>query len=268
MKRRKHLINLWRVLLIGVLAALLPQTVGAWEGSGTTSYDPYLIKSIADMTQLANDVNGGETYAGKFFALVENLEYTGTENNYIPIGSNTNNFCGHFDGCGKTIKGIRYTSDTNDYIGLFGYVQGGYVMNVRLDDCQFFSTKASSSHVATIGYCNYPDDEIFGITVNNCVFSAKNGYAGGIVGYSFAKIKYCTVENTTITVMDGTTLQGKAGGIAADYEAFGCSNNTVRDCTIKGGHAAGIIGHSATESEVNNNIVEDCTIIGDVETEN
>ena len=264
MKRRKHLINLWRVFLIGVLATLLPQTAGAWEGSGTTSYDPYLIKSIADMTQLANDVNGGETYAGKFFALVENLEYTGTENNYIPIGSNTNNFCGHFDGCGKTIKGIRYTSDTNDYIGLFGYVQGGYVMNVRLDDCQFFSTKASSSHVATIGYCNYPDDEIFGITVNNCVFSAKNGYAGGIVGYSFAKIKYCTVENTTITVMDGIILQGKAGGIAADYEAFGCSNNTVRDCTIKGGHAAGIIGHSATTSEVNNNIVEDCTIIGDV----
>ena len=58
MKEKRYLINLWRVLLIGVLAAFLPNTAKAWEGSGTST-EPYLIKTIADMTQLANDVNGG-----------------------------------------------------------------------------------------------------------------------------------------------------------------------------------------------------------------
>ena len=183
MKEKRYLINLWRVLLIGVLAAFLPNTARAWEGSGTTSYDPYLIKTIADMTQLANDVNGGETYAGKFFALAEDLTYTGSGNNYIPIGDNTNHFSGFFDGCGKTIKGIRYTSDTKDYIGLFGYVVNGEVSRVRLEDCQFISTKASSSHVATVAYSNYTT--VSSITVKNCVFSAKDGYVAGIVGYSY-----------------------------------------------------------------------------------
>ena len=266
MKEKRYLINLWRVLLIGVLAAFLPNTAKAWEGSGTTSYDPYLIKTIADMTQLANDVNSGNSYAGKYFALAENLEYTGTSNNYIPIGDNNiHSFSGHFDGCGKTIKGIRCTSDTYDYLGLFGCVLGGgYVMNVTLEDCQFISTKASSTHVATIGYCSYPDDDIFYIKVKNCVFSAKNGYVAGIVGYSYANVKSCVVENTTITVMDGTTLQGIAGGIVAHQETHNSSNNLVRDCTIKAGHAAGIIGHAGSTDNVDNNIVEDCTITGDV----
>ena len=105
MKRRKHLINLWRVFLIGVLATLLPQTAGAWEGSGA-SYDPYLIKSIADMTQLANDVNSGNSYAGKHFLLTEDLTYTSSDT-YTVIGNETHKFEGFFDGGGKTIKGIR-----------------------------------------------------------------------------------------------------------------------------------------------------------------
>ena len=44
------------------------QGAWAWDGDGTSA-KPYLIKSSADWKQLADDVSGGNSYSGKFFAL-------------------------------------------------------------------------------------------------------------------------------------------------------------------------------------------------------
>ena len=173
------------------LLALLVSSTGAWawEGSGEST-NPYLIKTIADMEQLATDVNGGtDDYSGKYFRLENDLTYTGGANNYTPIGSAGHSFAGNFNGNGKTIKGIRYTytEDSNVDIGLFGYVINGKVENLTLDDCWFQKTGASNGDIAVvIGYANYT--EIDKVIVKNSKAIAKNGNAAGITAYAYSPV--------------------------------------------------------------------------------
>lgn len=258
MKKKLYLINLWRVLLIGVLATFLPQTVGAWEGSGA-SYDPYLIKTIADMTQLANDVNSGNSYAGKHFLLTEDLTYTSSDT-YTIIGSEAHKFEGFFDGGGKTIKGIRYTTSTEQYIGIFGFTNGGGIVYLNAVDCQFTSTNNACAAII-VGKSN-------GYTiiqknlVEDCVLTVNNGYAAGIDAYPSGSVESCGVLRTTITVKDGDVLQGSAGGIVGfDNYNYPQSDHFIQDCTIQADYAGGIIAASGASTH-HDNIVEDCTIIG------
>lgn len=258
MKRRKHLINLWRVFLIGVLATLLPQTAGAWEGSGA-SYDPYLIKSIADMTQLANDVNSGNSYAGKHILLTEDLTYTSSDT-YTVIGNETHKFEGFFDGGGKTIKGIRYTTSTEQYIGIFGSTNGGGIAYLNAVDCQFTSTNNACAAIIVGKSDNYAI--IQKNLVEDCVLTVNNGYAAGIDAYPSGSVESCGVLRTTITVKDGDVLQGCAGGIIGfDNYNYPQSYHLIQDCTIQADYAGGIIGKTGASSH-EGNIVEDCTIIG------
>lgn len=258
MKRRKHLINLWRVLLIGVLATLLPQTAGAWEGSGA-SYDPYLIKSIADMTQLANDVNSGNSYASKHFLLTEDLTYTSSDT-YTVIGNETHKFEGFFDGGGKTIKGIRYTTSTEQYIGIFGFTNGGGIAYLNAVDCQFTSTNNACAAIIVGKSDNYTI--IQKNLVEDCVLTVNDGYAAGIDAYPSGSVESCGVLRTTITVKDGDVLQGSAGGIVGfDNYNYSQSDHFIQDCTIQADYAGGIIAASSAPSH-EGNIVEDCTIIG------
>ncbi len=58
-----------RQKLLMMLALLVCTTTAwAWDGSGT-SVDPYLIKFATDWNTLATNVEGGNTYSGKYFQL-------------------------------------------------------------------------------------------------------------------------------------------------------------------------------------------------------
>lgn len=45
------------------------------RGNGSEG-SPYLIATTADLDQLAIDVNGGNTYSGKFFKMTADIAYT------------------------------------------------------------------------------------------------------------------------------------------------------------------------------------------------
>ena len=105
-----------------IIALLTTATAWAWDESGTSA-DPYLIKTKADLNQLASDVNSdANLYAGSYFRLEANLDYTGET--YTPIGCYYYNktFQGNFDGNGKTISGITVSrtgnnSTADSYVG-------------------------------------------------------------------------------------------------------------------------------------------------------
>ena len=123
----------------------------AWAGqfptaSGGTgsSTNPYQIKTIEDLNKLAVDVNNGTTYEGVYFKVMNDIDFNDDatlkpttawnlteateENNFTRIGyygsPNDYSFFGHFDGGGKTIRGIRIYN-TNLYQGLFGSIGSG-----------------------------------------------------------------------------------------------------------------------------------------------
>ena len=88
------------------------------------------IHSTDEMTLLAQNVNGGNTYNGYTFLLDTDLVYDGTANNYTAIGiDNTKYFAGTFDGQGYTISGINISAGGRQ--GLFGSVSGGTIKNLK-----------------------------------------------------------------------------------------------------------------------------------------
>ena len=97
------------IKLLAIFAVLLAATTHAWawSGSGTTD-TPWLISSEDDWNELATQVNGGESYYGKYFQLTEDISVTtmvGVPNlgDYTLMGVYGPAFCGTFDGGGHTI---------------------------------------------------------------------------------------------------------------------------------------------------------------------
>ena len=93
-------------------------------GAGTET-SPYLISSEADWNYLANKVNNGENYSGKFFRLDADIDVTTMVGN-----SESNSFRGTFDGNGHTLT-ISYNT-TSDYTAPFRYIQGATFKNLKV----------------------------------------------------------------------------------------------------------------------------------------
>ena len=79
------------------------------SGSGTVN-DPYVIMNAAQLQWLANSVDNGESYKGKYVVLGANIDLSSVES-WNPIGGeakdSTNIFRGTFNGQGYSISGLK-----------------------------------------------------------------------------------------------------------------------------------------------------------------
>lgn len=212
-----------------LVCMLLPQIIisannGAWTGTGTSA-DPYIIAAADDLKTLALNVNGGETYAGKFIKLTADISLNGSEENqWTAIGQNTNQFKGTFDGGGHKINGLYINKSSENYQGLFGYIgKGGTVKNLTVEgtvtggdgvggvtgyndgtisDCRSMTAVTGAEQAGAIAGLNN------GGTVLNCCNNGNvtgDTYVGGIAGYN------------------GGTVSGSynTGNVTGTYEAGG-----------------------------------------------
>lgn len=224
------------------------------SGGSGTSEDPYKISSTDDLDKLAADVNSGTKYVGVYFELTTNITYTGTENNYTPIGHYPNYFAGKFDGKGYTISGIRVSKNgdgTDDSeLGVFGYVNGNdglvEIKNITLANTQI---TGYSYCAGIVGYAYHE------VTITNChvgsdvtIHAVKKDACshGGIVGRTqndASTISGCT-SAATISIADGLSGCKYYGGIVGD------NNGTIKDCLVLN---AKISGNSYVGSIAGNN---------------
>jgi hypothetical protein len=95
MRKKTETTKTMRVLWLAMLALLLmtgtalrAQTSDeVWDGSVASSFDggsgtesdPYLISNGAQLAKLAQDVNGGNNYSGKYFRLTADIMLNNTE---------------------------------------------------------------------------------------------------------------------------------------------------------------------------------------------
>ena len=86
----------------------------------------YKVHTAEGLKAFADEVNGGNRSLKCTLTADINL----TEQSWTPIGSYSNRYTGTFDGEGHTISGLQVSG--GDYVGLFGYVNGGTVQNVNL----------------------------------------------------------------------------------------------------------------------------------------
>ena len=193
-------------------------------GSGTEA-DPYQINNAADLAYLANSVNAGESYEGKYFILNTNINLN--TKSWTPIGTKNKAFAGIFDGNNKKIYNLSVTMDTA-YAGLFGYVSGT-IKNLGIES----GTLAPVSKSATT-YVGPLVAYLTG-TVENCYSKAAVNtnitnivYAGGLIGHidstGVAKNCYASGHISAISTSGFAYAGGFVGSNAGTIEgavAFG-----------------------------------------------
>jgi len=244
--------------------ATVSDTVNAWNGeiveftrgSGTEA-DPYIIAN-ADQLAYMNKVisNESETYSSAYYKLVSdiNLGSNGnkTEHIFYPIGykksgdgTNTageewytygGSLKGTFDGNGHKISNIYQNTwlMDGDYdngywnaaMGLFGYVNGGTVKNLTVDN---FSSEGEFTPTGVIAA--YAVNATFeNIAITNCnprVYNTGNGGIVGIGGNSddtedkkltFTNI---TIDNTNIITALWGSWDVACGGLVGMFRGAG-----------------------------------------------
>ena len=232
------------------------------SGSGTSG-SPYQITNKEELYWFAQQVNGGNT---KINAKLMNditvnsnvLNASGELNKgdftaWTPIGNESKQYKGTFNGNGKTISGLYFNKYTTDYVGLFGYVgSGGNVSNVGVVASYF---KGGYKVGGVCGY-NYG-------TIKNCYNTGAvsgNESVGGVCGYTY----WGTIENCYNT-----------GAVSGDYVGGVCGYNehgTIKKCYNKGAvsgswNVGGVCGYNrygTFENCYNTGAVEGSDFVGGV----
>ena len=144
-----------------------------WDflGSGTLA-SPYEIPSTDAWNFLADNVNNGNTYSGKYFQLTNDITVTTMVNG---------TFSGTFDGAGYTLT-FTYTSTANN-AAPFAHLNGGTIKNLRTAGTITAKHKFAAGIVAqTDGGTNNITNCWSSVTIDSSV--SGDGTHGGLVGHN------------------------------------------------------------------------------------
>jgi hypothetical protein len=260
------------VLCFGFYGSVLASSPVAYTGQ--TSQGNYTISTAAQLAELAAKVNAQQStdYLGSIFTLTNsidlaisdtfgNLSWTGGTNwtpiggacpisNGVPIGKH---FAGVFDGNGFQIKDIKIQNAISGYgaYGLFGFINGGAVLNLETDGNISIATPVISVG-GIVGYIYGSIDNCHNsVKINLTDLSTTTSMCGGIAG---------CIENNT-----GTEIKlqhcsnsaeicgrGRVGGIAGAVYCTSAGGVKISQCFNEGNikttsnrnaHSAGIVGY-------------------------
>lgn len=263
-----------------ILRPLFKDTENAYTGppgSGTTA-DPWIVHNIETLLHVGKPSLDGSMYDNwtldAHYLQVRNITLSA---NWEPIGSSTSGsfFTGSYDGGGCTISNLTINNTTSNYQGMFAYVSGGTVKNIRLVSCNISagnytggiagfidagtlaencsvtgSISGTSNTGGLIGYNS--------ATVKNCystvVVTGTNNYTGGLIGRNFDTIECCYTTGSV------SGIQG-VGGIAGYNDTSGTIENSYSSCSVTGEYAGGLVG-------LNSGSVKYCYTTGSIEGSN
>ena len=210
------------VALIAALFVINPglgrSASAAWDGTATAGFesgtgdssDPYIIKTAEQLAFLAKQVNGGETYQGKYLQLEADLDLSGSE--WTPIGTETVPFSGKFSGNGHVLTNVKISA-AGDYIGLFGY-NTGTITYVGIESGEISGGNCTGS------ICGLNAGTITGC-YNNAPVTGKES-AGGVCGKNSGTVQM-SYNTGAVT---GTLKTGGVCGESADRSTLANCYNT------------------------------------------
>ena len=207
-------------------------------GQGTVE-SPYQIENGAQLAWLADTVNNAASGAKFYAELTDDIDLGG--NPFTPIGKDSHEFSGVFDGKGYTVSGLKVT-DVAD-AGLFGTAKDATIRNVVVrgnvtgtDNAAGILAKAKTT-ACTIENCGNE------AVVN--VIKSGGGYAGGILGYAITSTTVTNCYNSSAVTSKGNTSYSRASGIVGYLSGNGSAKITTCYNTGKvtsDGYAAGVFG--------------------------
>ena len=180
-----------------ILATLL-----LWMVTGNLFAD-VTIKTVDELKALRDAVNSGTSYQYQNIYLKADLNLN--DEAWTPIGDADHPFMGHFEGWGHKISNLK-VEGSNDYAGLFGYIDGGSVRDVGVVG----SGVAGKLYVG--GICGYLKSGEISSCYSNIAVSGTQ-YVGGLCGYSEGKIENCWHQGNVTASKDSEV---NAGGLVGE----------------------------------------------------
>ncbi|MBQ9668468.1 MAG: hypothetical protein IJV45_07000 [Prevotella sp.] len=197
--------------------------------------DVYQIGNATDLVAFSNLVASGN--GGVSAVLTADIDMTGVDN-FQPIGTTSSPFRGTFDGQQHYIMNLMLELPEQEYVGLFGVLNGGaYIKNVIIDWSCIISGSAFVGGIA--GGTNGGGTVTFENCGNEASVGAQNQNAAGICGVSMGSQCGIVMRNCFNT-----------GGITGDRECaalcgwVGDSGSTITNCY----NAGFVIGMDGTNS--------------------
>lgn len=243
MKARKFLSVLLSVMLvfsfmnINVMAETTETTttvsVTALNGDGT-SESPYLIGTLDELKWFRDNVNSGNNYSGKYVQLTASIDLNNEQ--WTPIGTETNPFKGIFDGNSQTVTNLIVKGSENQ--GFFGYVTETTIKNLKIQNIDVTGTNC----VGGIAGCGYASTYIDNCHVSGSIKIYGLTNIGGITGKYYAR-----VTNSSVVGDDPSTSYVKG---------------VYQEADLEGDNVGGIMGHAGENNTHSGNIVKNITVSG------
>ena len=188
---------------IGLSVRLVSETM--FPGSGTAE-DPYIINSEATWNYLADKVNSGTNYAGKYFRQTEDISVTTMVGN-----SESNSFRGTFDGNGHTLT-ISYNT-TSDYTAPFRYIQGATFKNLKVTG----TISTTMNYAACIAGLNTNAVATFDQCVTDVAINSSSTTVAGWDHYDYHGGLLAQTNSANVSITDcacGGSVDGSSSTIS------------------------------------------------------
>ena len=271
---KKLLSVILTLAMILSLATVLTVTssAAAWNGTDVSSAlsgegaeaNPYKITSGADFAYIRDQVNGGETFAGKYFSIENDIDFG--NNSWYPIGTTSAIvFSGIIEGNNKTLSGYvaEPTSDTeNILIGFFGSIKDATIKNIKIVN----ATSNAGKNAVCGGFIGKVDSSVIenietgeGVKVNNLVKNSPQvgGVFGSVTGSTLTNIVsntqiYAEIEAGKNCFIGGVVGVLGGGTVLKNAVNFGKVESKCSAGVIQAGGIAGGLGMSAGVGTIEN----------------
>ena len=238
-----------------------PPSMG--DGSSGNPYQIATLDNLYWLSQQESNSDGTGLYWSRYYIQTANIDASSSSgwdsgNGWTPIGNNTTNFTGSYDGGGYSISSLYISRSTTTQQGLFGYALGATIANLVL------TTVDISGQV----YIGALAGRISGCTITSCYSTGNvNGNGGsavgGLVGYSqLASIITKCYSNASVTstwhfsgglvgLNDGSTISYcySTGNINGRYQVGGLVGENFSSATVTNSYSTGIPNASGGSSE-------------------
>ncbi|MDD4796624.1 MAG: Ig-like domain-containing protein, partial [Eubacteriales bacterium] len=233
-------------MLAGILLAavfLLPPVQAAGDACGICGEETIVLRSADDLLWLARSVNGDADDSAPVwpadgcYVLAANIDLSAYPQ-WVPIGTETRPFTGHFDGAGYTVTLDTRWRDMRTS-GLFGVVSQSTVANltvagsIRLEDPQ---ESAAAGALAAVAWES---------TIVRCIVQADMqytgdtaAYAGGMIGVaSSTSITDCAVLDGSLRIGEQMLGAGIVAALAGTQDKPAALTRCVVTCDVAGADA-------------------------------
>lgn len=250
-----------KLLLTSVAAALCcGASAQTFSGGDGTADNPYLIKTVADLNELATVVADDNTLTAKLLRLDNDITLSASDASPM-IGytatTSPKKFDGTFDGNGHKISGLNFSAEKS-YCGLFASVTAnGVIKNLTLEKPTMSSSASYGGFIAaategTIENCH---------VVNGSLTTTAGSYKGGVVGQSKGLVKGCSYSGTIEAAVNAGGVVGQNYGQVEECQSSATIVSTAPNASnVQFGGITGVTIKLNTDPHI-----YDCYFTGHIE---